>query len=32
MMTNASLQDKIDNRTKLYALYNMYLLNYGVNY
>jgi hypothetical protein len=32
MMTNASLQDKIDSCTKVYALYNVYLFNYGLNY
>ncbi len=31
-MTNASLQDKTNNWTKVYALYNMYLFNYGRNY
>lgn len=32
MMINASLQDKVDNWTEVYALYNMYLFNYGLNY
>jgi hypothetical protein len=31
-MTNSSLQDKIDNWTKVYILYNIYLFNYGLNY